>query len=309
MPPVERVAVGSRSSPLSIAQTEEVLTALRKVAPDTVFTVVPMTPQGDRNKDAPLLSMDRGMFTRDIEVALLNGDVDLAVHSAKDLPPGLPDGLVIGAFGPRRDPRDALVNRWGARFDNLPAGARIGTSSPRRVAQLRALRPDLRLLPIRGNVGTRLSKAKGDEYDGVVVAAAGLERLERQREIAELLDVELCTPEVGQGALAVEARGGDTAILDMLARAEHHPTAVAVRAERSFLTAVGGGCRVPVTAYATVNGDRLNVLAMASEPDGGRITRVEVTGRADDPESAGRLAVRELMEAGGSEIVGGGAER
>lgn len=304
MSPPRRVSVGSRSSPLSIAQTEEVLGLLRQLSPDTEFAVVPMKPQGDRNKDAPLLSMDRGMFTRDIEVALLNGDVDLAVHSAKDLPPELPDGLVIGAFGRRKDARDALVDRWDARFDELPAGARIGTSSPRRVAQLRTRRPDLQLLPIRGNVGTRLEKAQGSEYDGVVVAVAGLDRLRRRPEISELLDVELCTPEVGQGALAIEAREVDSDILEMLAQIEHLPTAIAVRAERSFLATIGGGCRVPVTAYATVDGDRLDMLAMASEPDGSRTVRVRAEGHVDDPESAGRLTVHDLLEAGASEIIG-----
>ncbi len=309
MSPPRRVSIGSRSSPLSMAQTEEVLGPLRQLSPHTEFTAVPMTPQGDRNKDAPLLSMDRGMFTKDIEVALLNGDVDLAVHSAKDLPPELPDGLVIGAFGRRKDARDALVDRWAAQFDELPAGARIGTSSPRRTAQLRTLRPDVQLVPIRGNVGTRLEKAKGTEYDGVVVAVAGLERLERHPEISEFLDVELCTPEVGQGALAIEARENDTAILGILAQIEHLPTAIAVKAERSFLAAIGGGCRVPVTAYATVDGDRLDILAMASEPDGSRTIRVRVGGHVDDPESAGRLAVHDLLEAGASEIIGESLER
>jgi hydroxymethylbilane synthase len=286
-----------------MAQTEEVLGPLREIAPDTEFTVVPMIPQGDRNKDAPLLSMDRGMFTKDLEVALLNGDVDLAVHSAKDLPPELPEGLVIGAFGRRKDARDALVDRWGARFYELPAGARIGTSSPRRIAQLKTLRPDIQLLPIRGNVGTRLEKAGGDEYDGVVVAAAGLERLQRRPEISEFLAVELCTPEVGQGALAIEARADDSDILEMLAQIEHLPTTIALKAERSFLTAIGGGCQVPLTAYATVDRDRIDILATASEPDGGRTIRVRVRGHVDDPESAGRLAVQDLLEAGASEII------
>jgi hydroxymethylbilane synthase len=253
--------------------------------------------------------MDRGMFTSDLEVALLNGRVDLAIHSAKDLPPQLSKGLVIGAFGRRKDARDALVDRWDAPFDELPAGARIGTSSPRRVAQLKTLRPDIQLVPIRGNVGTRLEKAKGGEYDGVVVAVAGLDRLQRRPEISEFLDVELCTPEVGQGALAIEARENDTDILGMLAQIEHLPTAIALKAERSFLKAIGGGCRVPLSAYATVDGGRLDILAMASEPDGGRTIRVRVEGRVDDPETAGRLAVHDLLEAGASEIIGESLEQ
>ena len=147
--PQKSVSIGTRTSPLSIAQTNEVLESLRVLAPDTEFTVVPMMPQGDRNKDAPLLSMGRGMFTKDLEIALLHGDVDLAVHSAKDLPPDLPDGLVSGACGRRKDARDALVDKWGARFYELPTGARIGTSSPRRVTQLKTLRTDIQFIPIR----------------------------------------------------------------------------------------------------------------------------------------------------------------
>ena len=301
--PKKSVSVGTRTSPLSIAQTKEVLESLRVLAPDTEFTVVPMMPQGDRNKDAPLLSMGRGMFTKDLEIALLHGDVDLAVHSAKDLPPDLPDGLVIGAFGRRRDARDALVDKWGARFYELPIGARIGTSSPRRVTQLKTLRPDIQFLPIRGNVDTRLEKVLGGEYDGVVVAAAGIERLQRRLEISEFLDAEMCTPEVGQGALAIEARVDDSNILEMLAQIEHLPTAIAVKAERSFLATIGGGCSVPLTAYATVDRDRIDILAMAAKPEVSRTIRVRVKGHVNDPESVGRLAVHDLLKAGASEII------
>lgn len=303
----KRVAVGSRTSPLSLAQTEEILRSLRPLYPDTDFRILPTPTIGDRHKSAPLLGMERGMFVKEIELALLASEIDLAVHSAKDLPWGLPDGLVLGAFGRRRDPRDALVDRWSKPLAELPAGARIGTSSPRRTAQIKALRPDVDILPIRGNVGTRLRKARGEEYDGVVVAVAGLIRLQRQDEISEYLDPDVCIPEVGQGALAVEARAADSTILDMLAAIDHRPTSVAVRSERAFLETIGGGCKVPVTAYARLDGEELRIAAMAATPDGSRIVKVQVTCKADEPESAGRQAAEELMRSGARRIVVRGA--
>lgn len=265
--------------------------------------MVRITTGGDRNKDAPLLSMERGMFVRDIEQALLAGEVDFAVHSAKDVPISLPDGVTVRAAGRRKDPRDALVNRWGAPLSGLPPGARLGTSSPRRTAQLKAARPDIELLPIRGNVGTRLDKAGGPDYDGVVLAAAGLQRLGRTGEVAELLAPEVCTPDVGQGTLAVEARSGDAEILDMLGRLDHPPTTRALAAERAFLAALGGGCKSPVAAYARPSGRGLRVYAMAATPDGGRVVRVALSFPDGDAASVGSRVAEELMKAGAAEFV------
>ena len=270
----KRVKVGSRTSPLSLAQTEEILRPLRALEPDREFVVVPITTGGDKNKDAPLLSLGRGMFVKEIEQALLRGEIDLAVHSAKDMTSTVPDGLTIGAFGERKDPRDVLVNRWSLPFLELPSGARLGTSSPRRTAQLNALRDDIEILPIRGNVGTRIAKAASDEYDGVVLAAAGLVRLGMQGQVSEYLSPDVCIPEVGQGALAVEARASDSEVLELLARIDHKPTSTAVVAERAFLEKLGGGCQVPVAAYARLEGSELDISAMAALPDGSRIFRV-----------------------------------
>ena len=305
----KRVKVGSRTSPLSHAQTEEVLRPLRRLYPDTEFEIVPIVTVGDRRKSAPLLSMDKGMFVKEIEASLLDGEIDLAVHSAKDLTAELPRGLVLGAFGERQDARDVLVDRWGATLGELPEGARIGTSSPRRTAQLRAARPDLQVLPIRGNVGTRLEKARGDEFDGVVLAAAGVARLGRSEEISEYLEPEVCTPEVGQGALAVEARDDRLQILGMVAQIDHMATSTAVRCERAFLQAIGGGCRVPVTAYARLDGGELHILAMAAIPDGSRVFRVTLVREAAEPESAGRQAAKALEDQGAREIIAEGAGR
>lgn len=293
---------------MSQAQTEEVLVPLRAAYPDTEFTLVPITTSGDRRKNAPLLSMPRGMFVKEIELALLGNEIDIAVHSAKDLPAQVPDGLAVVAYTQRHDPRDVLVNRWGLTLRELPEGARLGTSSPRRSALIRALRPETQVVPIRGNVGTRLEKAAGDDYDGVVLAAAGLERLGRSGEISEYFKPEEFTPEVGQGALLVEARSSDGQVAEMLGSIDHEPTRVAVTSERAFLETLGGGCKVPVAAYATLDGNELRISAMAVTPDGDRVFRVETSHAKDDPVAAGQAAARALMATEASEIIVGGAE-
>ena len=306
MTTLRRVAVGSRTSPLSLAQTEEILRPLRQVYPDLEFVIVQITTRGDRQKDAPLLSMPRGMFAKDIEVALLNEEIDFAVHSAKDLPAILTDGLVLAAIGERQDPRDVLVNKWGLSLDKLPPGARLGTSSPRRTALLKAARPDIEILPIRGNVDTRMEKAFGDEYDGVVLAAAGLARLGRESEISEYLSPDVCIPDVGQGALAVEARNGDSMVLDLIASVDHRPSNVAVSAERAFSRYIGGGCKAPVAAYARLEGAELHILAMAASPDGARIFRTQETASADDPTAAGHRVAEALMKSGAADVIARG---
>ncbi len=300
-----RVIVGSRASPLAMAQTEEVLSQLRERFPDIDLSVVPITTTGDKHKEAPLAGLERGTFVKEIELALINGEIDVAVHSAKDLPASLPEGLTLAAIGRRQDPRDVQMNRWGLPLAKLPPHARLGTSSPRRVALLKAFRPDLELLPIRGNVGTRLDKVAGGDYDGVVLAAAGLIRLGRHAEITEYLSPDLCTPEVGQGTLAVEARAGDTRIIDMLAAIDHRPSRIALEAERAFLGVMGGGCEVPVAAYAQLEGDQLHISAMAALPDGSRVFRTRVTCDAAEAEDGGRRTAESLLEAGAAKIVGG----
>jgi hydroxymethylbilane synthase len=301
-----RVAVGSRNSPLSRVQTDEILAPLRKLHPDVTFDFVPISTGGDRDKSAPLLSLGRGIFVKEIEARLLNGDIDFAVHSAKDVPALLPEGLELAALGPRQDPRDVIIDRWSAPFAELPEGACIGTSSPRRAAQLKSIRPDLEIKPIRGNVGTRVDKASSDEYDGVVLAAAGLLRLGMGGRISGYLSPDICTPDAGQGALAVEARASDDEILELLATVDHGPTNVTVTAERAFVEAVGGGCQVPVAAYATLDGAQLRISAMAATPDGSRLFRTQTVGAAEDPVSAGRAAAEALMRTEAATIIARG---
>ena len=251
-----------------MAQTDEVVRTLRTSFPDTQFQIVPITSDGDRNKDAPLLSLGRGTFAKRLEQSLLDGDIDMAVHSAKDLASTLPDGLAISAYPERKDPRDVIVNRWGLHFDDLPPGATLGTSSPRRCGQLLSVRPDIKFVPIRGNVDTRLSKVGTDGCDGVVLAAAGLQRLGRLDEATEILTTDLCVPDAGQGALAVETRFDDDLVKEMLEVVNHPESWAAVTAERAFVQTAGGGCRVPVAAYAVVQAGELRIRTVACLPDG-----------------------------------------
>ena len=251
------VRVGTRGSALAIAQTEEVVSALSGAWPEVRFEIVRITPVGDRRKSAPLLSLGRGAFAKGVEEWLLDGRVDMAVHSAKDMPTTLPEGLVIAAYPERKDARDVIVNRFGAGFFDLSEGASLGTSSPRRSGQLLAARADIEIVPIRGNVDTRMSRVGEDDLDGVALAAAGLERLGRISEATEFLEPELCVPDAGQGALAVEILAEDEGMRDMVEAVNHPPTWAAVTAERAFVDAIGGGCRVPVAAYAVSRQGRM----------------------------------------------------
>jgi hydroxymethylbilane synthase len=303
MPSPRQFRIGSRKSPLSIKQTSEILTNLQQKSPNISFEIVPMSTGGDRNKDAPLLSLGRGTFVKEIELGLLSGDIDIAVHSAKDLPPNIPDGLTIAAATERVDPRDALISQNAMCFKELPFRARIGTSSPRRRAQVLALRSDLDVLPIRGNVGTRIDRVHSDSYDAVVLAAAGLIRLGMGHNITEFMDPEICTPEVGQGTLAIEARSDDTDVLELLSEINHDLTIKMLRAERAFLLALGGGCTVPVTAFARMENGDMNIDAMAALPDGSRIFRTKSLGDFNDPEGTGRSLACKLLNAGARKII------
>ena len=297
------VRVGSRKSPLAMAQSEEVVAKLRAQFPDHEFTIVQISTGGDRDKESPLQDLGRGIFAKDIEDSLLRGEIDLAAHSAKDLAPDLPEGLVVAGVLEREDPRDVQVNRWGVTLAELPAGARIGTGSPRRSAQLLALKPDLSVLPIRGNVGTRLEKSRGADYDGIVVAAAGLLRLGSRSQITEYLDPDTFTPDSGQGTIALEARRDDPQTLEMIAAVDHGPTRASLTAERAFVNVIGGGCTVPVAAYARAEGEKFRVSAMAALPDGSQMYRIDVHDAIDHPAAAGVHAAEVLLDQGARQIV------
>ncbi len=298
------VRVGSRASALARRQTEQVLETLRPLYPQLNFQVVAVSTQGDANVAAPLAGMGLGVFVKEIEQQLLSGQLDLAVHSLKDMPTLLPEGLELAALLPREDPRDGLVNRWNCSLERLPAGARIGTSSPRRRAQLLRRRPDLTVTPVRGSVPTRLRKAEGEECDGAILAAAGLLRLGLADRIAEYLAPQEFVPPPGQGVLAVEARAGDDRMLGLLRAIDHAPTRYAATAERAFLEKLGGGCQTPVGAYAHSEGELLLLTVFLGTADGQRTFQAKVRGQTHDPRRLAGDAYLVLLERGGGELLG-----
>jgi hydroxymethylbilane synthase len=270
------VTVATRKSALALAQSRAWMASLRDQAQvDTEELLVVTT--GDRIQDRPLNEVGgKGLFLKEIEEALLEGKADLAVHSLKDVPAQLAPGLIIGCVPKREDPRDAIKTRSGCFFRDLPAGAKVGTSSLRRTVQLRAVRPDLDYVPLRGNIDTRLRRCEEGVIDAVVLAYAGLRRIGRADEITELLPPEVCLPAVGQGALGIEIRAEDEGILSLVAELEDMETAIATASERGVLVAVDGSCQVPVAAHAEHVGDELWLRALLADPDGSNLRREEL---------------------------------
>lgn len=299
------IRVGTRGSRLALIQTELTLAVLSKAHPDVSFEVVTVTTQGDANQTAPLAGMGLGVFVKEIERRLETGEIDMAVHSLKDMPTVLPEGMALGAVLERADPRDALVSHLGKTLADFPAGAKIGTSSPRRQAQIAERRPDLDIVPIRGNVDTRLRKAAGEECDGTVIAVAGLDRMGMADVITEYLSPEEFVPPPGQGAMAVEIRADDERTAAVVASADHARTTAAVTAERSFLEALGGGCQVPVGAYAEADGgDSLRLTVFMAAPDGSTTYRATVTGVASNPAGLAAGGWEKLREQGAAGLLG-----
>ena len=270
------VTVATRKSALALAQSRAWMAELRQHAKvETVELLI--TTTGDRIQDRPLNEVGgKGLFLKEIEEALLAGQADLAVHSLKDVPAELAPGLHIGCVPKREDPRDAIKTRTGCTFLELPPGARVGTSSLRRQIQLKAVRPDLEFVPIRGNVDTRLRRCEEGVVDAVVLAHAGIRRLGRASEITELLSPDVCLPAIGQGALGIEIRASDEAILTLIADLEDAETAIATACERGVLIAVEGSCQVPVAAHAEHLGDELRLRALLAEADGSNLRREEL---------------------------------
>lgn len=297
------VKVGSRGSALALRQTEEALGQLRPLYPDLDFQVVTVRTQGDITPDAPLAGMGLGIFVKEIERLLLDGHLDMAVHSLKDLPTKLPEGLALGAMLRRKDPRDVLVNRWSCKLADLPDGARIGTSSPRRRAQLINICPQVQVLPIRGNVDTRIRKAGGEEYDGAVLAAAGLIRLGLTEHIAAYLSPQRFVPPPGQGVLAVEVRADNYQMIDLLRPIEHIETRLAATAERAFLEKLGSGCRMPVGAYARCQEELMMMTVFICSPDGQKAFRAKLEGLALDPLQMASDAYLAVVERGGGPLL------
>ncbi len=293
---MKKIILGTRGSKLARWQTNWVADQLRARAPGIEIIIETITTQGDRVIDTPLSQInDKGLFTREIETALIEHRIDAAVHSLKDLPTDLPHGLTLAAICEREDVRDALVSRLGLGLDALPRGGRIGTSSLRRAAQLRAYRPDLNSVNIRGNVDTRLGKSLTDEYDAIVLAVAGLVRLGLAERITEYLSLDVMLPAPGQGALAVETRTDDANTRALVAWLNHAPTRIATNAERGFLRALGGGCRTPIAAYAEVNSNTVNLRGLIANEDGTNVRRGAVSGDMAEAEGLGEKLAHQLL--------------
>ena len=290
--------LGTRGSQLAVAQSQQVADSIRE-ATGVPVTLLTIRTKGDRIVDRPLsLVGGKGLFTKEVEEAVLNGQVDFAVHSMKDLPTDMPEGLCLGAVPLREDPRDALICGVPGR---LREGAVVGTGSARRAAQLRGWRADLQIKGIRGNVDTRIEKLRSGEYDAIVLAAAGLNRLGRQDEVSEFFSVKEMIPAVGQGALALQCRKGDRRVLELLASVHHVETARCIRAERSFLRAISGGCSVPAACHAEWRRDGLFVMSMYA-PDGGRLAADARWCDYDAGEQAGEAAARHLFGASQKDV-------
>jgi hydroxymethylbilane synthase len=297
------IRVGTRGSQLARTQTEQTVEALRTHHPGITFETVVIRTTGDARQNVPFAAVGtKGMFVKEIEEALLAGAVDFAVHSMKDMPGELPDGLALAAIPARADPRDALLSD-GRRLAELPPGARVGTSSLRRQAQLRAARPDLVLEELRGNLDTRIRKLDEGQYDAVILACAGLERMGWEHRIVERLPPEVSVPAPGQGALALEARSGDTATSELLLVLHDADTADSVSAERGFQATLGAGCAVPAGAFALVEGGELRLIAMIAAPDGGEILRTEERGARAIAHEIGARAARRLLDQGGKRLL------
>lgn len=290
---------GTRGSPLALWQTDHVLQLLRAQQPQTLFERQVIKTQGDRILDIPLAQIgDKGLFTKELEVALLAGEIDFAVHSYKDLPTQMPPGLVIGAVIERQNPHDAFVSRKYSGLADLPSGACIGTGSLRRQIQLAKLRPDLHFKDLRGNIGTRLEKLHRGDYDAIIMACAALERLGLTAEITEELPYPLMLPAVAQGAIAIECRADDALTLALLATIHHAPTALQVSAEREFLRGLGGGCEHPIAAHALVHEQEMTLWGYVARADGSESMLRQAVAPVEQAPQLGLSLAQELLAAG-----------
>lgn len=302
-----KIVVGTRGSALALVQTQTVVNRLSELRPELDIQIKRVKTEGDILASASLVKIGgKGVFVKEIEEALLSEEIDLAVHSLKDLPTAQPRGVVIGAVCRREDPRDAFISpRYAGRsLADLPGGAVVGTSSLRRQAQLLAYRADLVIREIRGNVDTRLRKVNSGTYDAIILAAAGLLRLGHAVAEDQYLPLDIMLPAVGQGALAVEVREGDDEVLSLVRALNDPASETATQAERTFLSAFGGGCAVPIAGYGLVSGDTLTLRGMVASLDGRRLLRDELTGPGADPHGLGERLARRLLDRGADKIIG-----
>ncbi len=300
----KKLTIGTRSSKLALWQANYIADCIRKQYPDVEVSLLHIMTTGDKILDVPLAKIGgKGLFTKELENAMLAKEIDLAVHSLKDMPTQLPEGLLLAAITERVDPGDALISPQYGTIDNLPHGARVGTSSLRRKAQLLKYRPDLIISDLRGNLDTRLKKMETEKLDAIILAVAGLKRLGWQDLITQVLPNTICLPAVGQGALALEARSNDLEVRTMLEFLNHQETSVAVEAERAYLAEVEGGCQIPIGVYAYVKEEMLTLEAAILSVDGKRQIRKTVSGQPSEGIKLGRTLAQEMLDAGGREIL------
>lgn len=302
MPP-RQLRIGTRASQLALWQANWVKSELEKRYPGMEVLLTKIKTMGDKILDVPLARVGgKGLFVKEIEEAMLRGEIDIAVHSMKDVPTEFPEGLGLRCITEREDPRDALVSH-GVTFSRLPVGARIGTSALRRQAQLLKARPDLEMVTIRGNVESRIRKLDDENLDAVILAAAGLKRLGLEGRVTEYLDVDFSIPAIGQGALGIECRLDDPAITETIAFFDHPATSLAVRAERALLRRCQGGCQVPIAAHGTVRGDQLRLVGFIAAVDGREAVRGEISGPCERCEELGTTLAERLLSQGGRAIL------
>ena len=300
----EVIRIATRQSPLALWQAEHVALRLREAHPGLETALVRMTTRGDQMLDAPLAKVGgKGLFVKELEQGMLEGRADIAVHSMKDVPVEFPEGLHLAAVLTREDPRDAFVSNRYAAFRDLPANARIGTSSLRRQCQIKAHLPDCQILNLRGNVNTRLDKLDSGEFDAIILAGAGLKRLGLGGRITESLAIELSLPAIGQGAIGIECRSGDTRINTLLQALNDESTAVLVRTERAMNERLQGGCQVPIAGYAQMQGDRISLQGLVGSPDGKTIIRSDISGMQEQARALGIQLAEELLARGADRIL------
>jgi hydroxymethylbilane synthase len=298
------IRIATRQSPLALWQAQYVQSQLKAFHPDLQVELVPMVTRGDIILDTPLAKVGgKGLFVKELELAMLEGRADIAVHSMKDVPVEFPEGLGLVTICEREDPRDALVSNHFSSLDELPAGSIIGTSSLRRQCQLRQQRPDLQIRDLRGNVGTRLAKLDNGDYHAIILAVAGLKRLGLESRIRCALSPQQCLPAVGQGAVGIECRLNDLDTRQLLAPLAHRETTLRVSAERAMNMRLEGGCQVPIGSYAELEGDTLWLRALVGAPDGSRMVRGERRGPSAQAESMGIDLAEELLNGGAREIL------
>jgi len=302
--PLEILRIATRSSPLALWQAEEVSRRLRDLYPELEVELVTMKTRGDKILDAPLAKVGgKGLFVKELEAGMLEGRADIAVHSMKDVPVEFPEGLELALIMAREDPRDAFVSNHFASLEELPDGARVGTSSLRRQTQIRERFPRLELDWLRGNVNTRLAKLDAGDYDAIILASAGLKRLGFEQRIRSCLEPEISLPAIGQGAIGIECRSDDEAVQSLIAPLADRDTTLRVQAERAMNERLEGGCQVPIAGYAVLEGDELWLRGLVGEPDGSRVLRAEIRGPASDAVELGTRLAEQLLEQGAGEIL------